>query len=125
MGSEPLPDLFSGLEAEAVHLEAFGALGPARATRETLRLIREQLTVWWNEPLSMADAAEWGGYSEGQLRRLIRECKVAVAPNGGIRRRDVPVQPGHRLPLGLEPAPVATGDVIANLVERRQIGRAG
>lgn len=120
-----LPDLFRWLEAEAKHLEAFGAVGPAQATRETLRLVHQQLTVWWNEPLRMADAAEWGGYSEAQLRRLIRENKIAVAPNGGIRRRDVPVQPGHSLPLGLEPAPVATGDVIANLVERRQIGRAG
>ena len=121
----PLPALFAGIEGEAAHLEAFGALEAARATKETLRLVQLQLTAWWNEPLSVIEASRWGGYSEGQLRRLIRECKIPVAPNGAIRRRDVPVQPGHRLPLGLEPAPVAAGDFVTNLVERRELGRAG
>lgn len=119
------PDLFCVLEAEAQHLEAFGAFGSAQAARETIRLMRERLTKWWNEPLRMADAAAWGGYSEGALRRLIRERKIAVAPTGGIRRRDVPVQPGHRMPLGIEPADVANGDFMTNLVERRHLGRAG
>ena len=96
----------AALEALAAEMEAFGCQ-EAPAVRETLRRATEALIAWWNAPLSMAEVGAWGGYSESQLRRLIREGKIPLAPDGGIRRLHVPVHPGHRLPLGLEPAPVA------------------
>ena len=75
-----------------------------------------------NEPLSIPQAAAWGGYSESQLRRLMREGKLLVALDGGIRRRHVPIQPGHELPLGLEPArPGVT--TIADGIAKRRIAR--
>src|SRR4051812_32498979 len=120
-----LPEVFRRLEAEATTLEAFGAAGHAQAARETIRLLRREITAWWNEPMHAKEAARWGGYSEGQLRRLIHQQTIPVAPNGAIRRRDVPVQPGHSLPLELETAPVATIDFVTNLVERRELGRVG
>ena len=125
MDAELRADLFASLKCEAERLEAFGAVGEAQASRETLRLVQMELTAWWNQPLPVSDASRWGGYSEAHLRRLIREQKIPVAPNGAIRRRDVPIQPGHRLPLALEPAPVATGDFVTNLLERRELGRTG
>lgn len=77
--------------------------------------------MWWATPLTLAEATAWGGYSEGQLRRLIREGKISQAPDGGIRRVHVPVHPGHRLPLGLEPATVAARDFVAQVVQHRQL----
>jgi hypothetical protein len=118
----PISDpLFAALEASAAELEAFGAPDAAQGLREAIRRARAELEAWWNTPLSLADAGEWGGYSEGQLRRLIREGKITQAPDGGIRRLDVPVRPGHRLPLGLEPAAVAERGFVSQVVRHRQL----
>lgn len=120
MSSHEQP-VFSALEVAAAELEAFGCREAAGALREAIRRARMELEAWWNTPLSLADAGAWGGYSEGQLRRLIREAKISQAPDGGIRRRDVPVHPGHRLPLDLEPAPVAARGFVAQVVQHRQL----
>jgi hypothetical protein len=113
--------LFVALEASAVELESFGSLEAAHVLQEAIRRARAELEAWWNIPLTLADAGAWGGYSEGQLRRLIRDGKIPQAPDGGIRRRDVPVHPGHRLPLGLEPATVAGSDFVSQVVRHRQL----
>ena len=113
----------AGLETAAAELDAFGC-AEAPAVRETLRRASEALAEWWNAPLSLAESGAWGGYSESQLRRLIREGKISEAPSGGIRRRDVPVHPGHKLPLGLEPAPVADRGFAAQIGRHRKIARA-
>ena len=78
---------------------------------------------WWNEPLAIPDAAAWGGYSESQLRRLVADVTIPVAPDGHIRRRHVPVRPGPNLPLGVDPAPAGAADWAANVVKRRQLPR--
>ncbi len=122
---DAFPALFSELDRQAAELETFGAAEASKAVRESVRRMRILLTAWWNEPLSLSDAASWGGYSIGQLRRLTKAGEVALAPNGRLRRRDVPVRPGHRLPLALEPAPVAAADWVADLVRRRELGRTG
>jgi hypothetical protein len=109
---------WDALTATAAELEAF-APATAQAIRETLRRAEVAWSTWWNEPLSVADAARWGGYSESQLRRLIRERKLLLAPGGGIRRRHVPVHPGHELPLGVEPGAVAPTDFVEDIVSRR------
>ncbi len=44
-----------------------------------------------------------GGYSESQLRRLMSDGTLQATPDRKIRRRYVPVKPGHVLPLGLDP----------------------
>ena len=113
---------FSALADLAGKLEAFGAAPQATAVREAIRRIRADWETWWNETLSIAEATVWGGYSQSQLRRLVRQNKIPVAPDGHIRRRHVPIQPGHELPLGLAPEPVAGADFVTNLVERRRFG---
>lgn len=102
------------------HLVAFGAREAAQVFEATLDRARDALTIWWNEPLSIKDAEAWGGYSASQLRRLIAEGTVPVAPDGRLRRKDVPVRPGHKLPLGLEPEPEVKGDWTDELNARRQ-----
>lgn len=115
---------WDALTATAAEFEAF-APATALTIRETLRRVEAALSAWWNEPLSVAEAARWGGYSESQLRRLVRERKLLLAPGGGIRRRHVPVHPGHEIPLGVEPGAVAAGDFLENIVNRRARARQG
>ncbi len=95
--------MFVGLESFADELAAFGQEDVARAVRETIRRVREEEREFWNAPLTVPEAAEWGGYSESQLRRLAKECSIPLASEGNIRRRHVPVKPGHVIPLGLDP----------------------
>ncbi len=96
-------NLFADLELHADELSAFGQEPTATAVRETIRRACEARRAYWNAPLAVPEAAEWGGYSASQLRRLVSDNIVAVAPDGKIRRRHVPVKPGHVIPLGLDP----------------------
>lgn len=121
----PLADLLAQLVAPAAELEAFGATAEAAAVRETVRRCGEALTAWWNEPLPVAAAAAWGGYTESGLRRALAEGKIPVAPCGGIRRRHIPVRPGHALPVDVARAPVAPAAPIGNLLERHRQSRLG
>lgn len=113
--------LFTALEASAAELEAFGSLEAAHALKEAIKRARAEVDAWWNAPLTFAEAEAWGGYNVGSLRRLIREGKVPQAPDGGIRRRDVPVHPGHRLPLGVEPTPVASEGFVGQVLQHRHL----
>jgi hypothetical protein len=58
------------------------------------------------------------------LRRLVHDHKLPGAPGGGIRRRHVPVQPGHQLPLGLEPDADGTTEFLDKVISRRATRRA-
>ncbi len=95
--------MFVGLESFAGELAAFGREDIACVIRETIRRVREEEREFWNTPLTVREAAEWGGYSESQLRRLAKEYSVPLASEGNIRRRHVPVKPGHVIPLSLDP----------------------
>ena len=92
-----------GIETHADELAAFGQEPTATAVRETIRRACEVRRAYWNAPLTIHEAVEWGGYSVSQLRRLVSDNIVAVGPDGKIRRRHVPVKPGHVIPLGLDP----------------------
>jgi hypothetical protein len=112
------PDLLlADLDSFAQEVEAFSP-ETARSIRETARRASEAFAAWWNQPLAVAEASAWGGYSESQLRRLIKEGVVPSTEDGGIRRRDVPTQPGHRLPLEIEPTPDMSGIPLASRVHR-------
>ena len=95
--------LLAGIEAFADELVAFGQADVASAVRETIRRVRDEWQAHWDLPLTVHEAAQWGGYSESQLRRLVSDCTIPFAPDGKIRRRHVPVKPGHVIPLGLDP----------------------
>ena len=116
--NDPLADL----QAETERLASFGFSEQAQVAMTVLTRAREALRDWWDAPLTVADAAAFGGYSPSQLRRLLRDRTIPEAPNGGVRRRDIPIHPGHRIPLGLEPVAVAESDWTANLVQHRALG---
>jgi hypothetical protein len=118
-----LPQYLSDILALAAEFEQFGARDQAAAVRATIDLVCQRLSDWWNESMSYEAAAIHGGYSTSQLRRLVAAGTIHTAPDGGIRRVDVPVRPGHRPPMGLEPAEVGESDWTAKLVQRRQMGR--
>lgn len=123
----PAPDPADPLEsidAEAARLARFGAGDLARVVEATAAQARAALERWWNEPLTVAQAERYGGYSGAQLRLLLREGTIPRAPGGGMRRRHVPVKPGHQLPIGLAPAPVADPDWTEDLRQNRRIGRS-
>lgn len=115
--------IFDPLLATARDLDAFGGAGVA--VREAVRRMAAELSAWWDEPLDMQAAATWGGYSPSRLRGLVHEGTIPVAPGGGIRRRHVPVRPGHALPVpqlveGETPEPVVPSDFVTDLREHRQ-----
>lgn len=111
--------MFDKLEETAAHLERFGWPDQARATRETVRQATAALEAWWNAPLTLAEAQAWGGYSASQLRRLIQQGTILTAPEGGIRRRHVPVHPGHILPLETVPDVAVGPDIVQQIQTRR------
>lgn len=95
-------DPFAALDAKAAAQwnTSSGAVG-----RTVIAEARAALEAWWNAALTFEEARAWGGYSVSQLRRDVQAGRIPVTPDGRIRRRDVPVRPGHRLPLDAEPAP--------------------
>ncbi len=95
--------IFEALESVADEFAAFGQADVANAVRETVRRAEDCRREFWNMSLTVAEAAVWGGYDESTLRRHVAKGVVPLAPDGRIRRRHVPVKPGHILPLGLEP----------------------
>lgn len=111
--------MFRKLEEAAAQLERFGWPDQARVTRETVRQATAALEDWWNQPLTIAEAQAWGGYSASQLRRLIQQGTILVAPDGGIRRRHVPIHPGHALPLGLSPDVAGRPDIVNQIHSSR------
>lgn len=106
----------------AATLEAAGLVEEASALRGQAERVRRLLATWWEAPLSIQEAAHFGGYSEAQLRRLMSAGTVPTVGARQIPRRYVPVRPGHLLPLGLPPLAVASPDWAADLVQNRRLG---
>lgn len=92
--------LFPRVEEWIAHLEAMEHHGIAGQARKLLELAETDMREWWSAPLNFAEAAEWSGYSEGQLRRHVSEGKVGQTPEGKFRRRDLPIKPGHHMDIG-------------------------
>ena len=124
--AEPNPSRpFEYITEAASTLESFGFADQARVVACVVAQVESALAEWWNEPLAIPEAAAWGGYSESHLRRMVADVTIPVAADGHIRRRNVPVRPGHTLPLDVDPAPVGAADWAANVAKRRQLPRAG
>ena len=114
-----ISELQAKFEGVATDLESFGGDDLARAVRETARRCSDYVVEYWNESLSIPEAAAWGGYSKSQLQRLLKEQKIQRSTDGGIRRRHVPIQPGHEPPLGIEPALVGVASIADGIAKQR------
>ena len=58
--------------------------------------------AFWDAPLDLAASVIWSGYTTGHLRRMISDGTIVPTNNDRIRRRDLPVKPGHRFVLAME-----------------------
>jgi hypothetical protein len=90
-------ELIERWAAHASDLEALGAqVDGARLIRRLLGELEQVLRYEESEVLTLAEAAEYSGFSEDHLGRLIRSKKI---PNLGrrhrprVRRGDVPRKP--------------------------------
>lgn len=104
--------------ADADALERQGHPHRAEALRRRADEAESALRNWWKAPLTMEQAAKWTGYSEGHLRRLVKE---GALPNVGeghrilVRRCDLPRKAGQGVVDQRDPVP---------LVSRTQMARS-
>ena len=91
------PELFvqafvAQLRADAVFLEARGALEAAKTSTQVAADLEVGFRGWQLAQLTIAEAATESGYSQERLRELVRERKIPVArdtPRGRLRIRRV------------------------------------
>lgn len=99
MNPRDLPPEWRGL---ASLQRALAAEGQARTFERCADELDAALTSVADEELTIAEAAAESGYSEEQLRRLVREEKLEAQPRAGprghirIRRRNLPKRPKKR-----------------------------
>ena len=98
--------MWTRCEEWVAHLEAMEHHGLAGQARKLLELAQTDLREWWDAPMAYAEAAEWSGYTESQLRRHVNEGKVQQTPEGKFRRRNLPIKPGHHIDVGVRSAEV-------------------
>ena len=112
---KPLRDLVNSYREQA---EAYGRDGAKVDARAVLNRVAEEVEQrwmeWCDEELSVAQSAEWGGYSEYQLRAKVRGREIPdnrpPGSQGEIRipRRLVPIKTG----------PNGTPSVVQELADR-------
>lgn len=97
MTTDGLRDLAERWRDEAETLRRRGAPGPADALESAADDLEEGLREWWLEPLTVAEAAEEGGYSADHLYAILADGRIPNAGRTGaprIRRCDLPRKPG-------------------------------
>ncbi len=82
-----------------------GADQPAVAWERAAEIIECALVGHLDESLSLEDAATESNYTVGHLRRLNREGKMPIEPDGTVLRRYLPKKPGARVASNLTEAP--------------------
>ncbi len=112
--------MFERLEDWVSQLDSMGHTEDVIRAKKMLELAVTDHREFWNEPLTYLEAQAWGGYSVSQLRRQGNEGTVPVTPEGRIRRRHVPVKPGHVLPLGLDSTETGEQNWADRIRERRE-----
>ena len=100
-------------EAAAARLRGRGLHSAADVSEGHARQLREFLTKWENEPLTLDVAAAEGGYSTSRLGQLVNTGKIPNAGSMGrprILRKHVPRRPGFGIDAPL--LSVADGGVV-------------
>ncbi len=101
VSSEPLTGALAELvlrfRDQAAAYERDGALVPGgRILERAAADLQTAFHEWWVELLTIAESAEWSGYSEDHLRDLVRKKSIPdLRPRGSrgeirIRRCDLP-----------------------------------
>ena len=84
----------------------------ARRLEEVVHFLEET-------PLTLAEAAEWGGYSTDHLGRLVRAGKIRNAGRLGsprVRRADVPIKTGYVAPSS-QRAELVPEQIVRSVIE--------
>ena len=83
--------------AEADSVERYASKASARVLRVVAAELTEALREEADEPLTLAEAAELGGFASDTLRHRVADGSIPNAGEPGrprIRRADVPTKPG-------------------------------
>lgn len=89
----------------------FGSEPSARTLEWAAAQLDASILGWENADLSIKDAAEESGYSESQLRRMVRDEHITPVAGPGvtrIRRRDLPEGRDPRPTRATAPGPGRT-----------------
>lgn len=91
---------------EAERLRQYGAEPQAQTLEAAADDLEERVAAIETETLTPGEAAEESGYSADHIRRLVRGGTIPDAGDDEgvrVRRRDVPLKPGHRRSGGRSP----------------------
>lgn len=120
--SEPNEKSFAEMIAswrkDADALERQGHPHRAEALRRRAEEAEAARERWWRAPLTVDQAAEWTGYSEAHLRRLVKRGQLRNVGEGHrilVRRCDLPRKAGQGVVDQWDPVP---------LVSRTQMARS-
>ena len=92
-----LPDLAAHWREEAETLRRRRACALAEMLEDCATELDLAMCAYWDEQLTVQQAAREGGFSEDHLRSLVRSGQIENAGRKGsprIRRRDLPMKPG-------------------------------
>ena len=73
----------------------FGAEGQAKAMEWCADLVEQALEGHEGEALTITEAVTESGYTRAHLRKMHRDGKMPMEPDGTVLRRHVPRKPGH------------------------------
>lgn len=89
----PLMELAEEWERKAETLEESGCDHAARHLRQRIAELRELADDYWSQPLTIAEAADYSGFSERYLRELVRaEGGIPDPRNRGQGRIRIPLR---------------------------------
>lgn len=100
----PVEDLIGRWREEAKRFSDLGLREAGAITEQHAVELAEARFAEARVHLSLSQAAEYGGYSKGHLRRLVRDGELINRGGRGspaFHVEDVPVKPGH-VPPSLE-----------------------
>lgn len=95
MNTTPLEALADNWEEEANDFRQRGLKREARMVKSFAEELRQTLTAWKMEALTVADAAAESGYSESHLRSLLSDGSLENVGRAGaprVRRLDLPAK---------------------------------
>lgn len=121
-----LAELAARWRREAETLRAYGATRLADAAERHAEEATAAFRAWWEQELTITEAADWSGYSRERIRELVRAGEIPDRrPTGArqgiayrLRRADLPRHPiGKRDPDAL-PLPGRSEDEGLSPAER-------
>lgn len=98
MNTRPLVELAERWEEEADRLRTRGLEREARMEESFAEELRQRVSEWRFEALTVAEASEETGYSESHLRALLSDGKLENVGREGaprMRRGDLPAKPAN------------------------------